>query len=433
MTLRREDVKQRDSSIDMRSRKRMTDKFILLPASCILKPHDRIDDSVFVGKVKVPVKIISSAILKFDKNEKQRDDLSSKILRCSSSKDILKSSYCDKLPKQPLTFIECITTSKSPLAKVTQCSTKTNESDGINYCIYLRSKAKKDSSCKIQPVIDSVERTIFDKKMRVSSERALSERSVSCRKSKPEVIHCSSPDYKLVCPDRADLKINISLFPQMKDPLSQITHKHSLDPVETVSSLKKPLRKYKRRIYPASCCQPVRSATKNICSDFSHAKSSSSDAKSLSIEIYAVQKRPGGQQLQRLAEKMLPTEVMRIESAKSDKVSACQRSAVAFRRACFIPEKVCGETLRLPSSQDLLARYKKFNIPAYQLERYKICRSKRNGLQDECIPRLLRTILQKEEQRQVLDKCIERNIDHQSGTSQSINLNDQTELLLYIE
>lgn len=141
------------------------------------------------------------------------------------------------------------------------------------------------------------------------------------------------------------------------------------------------------------------------------------------------------QRLQRLSEQMLRTEVTRRESAKSDKASVCQRSAVAFRRACLIPERVSEETSRSSSSQELLARYKE-HIPAYQLERYEICRSKRNGLQDECIPPLLRTILKKEEQRRELDKCIERErtIDQlgQIETSESMN-HGQTKILLYIE
>ncbi|TGZ53569.1 uncharacterized protein [Temnothorax longispinosus] len=437
VTPRCKDVKQRVSSIDICShcsQNRTIDKFVLLPASYILS---HIDDSVTLADKIKPLKTVSSTILKFDKNEKQLDDSTSKILRCSSSKNILRASYCDdKLSKQPATFVECTTTSKVPLARVIQCSTKTNEGDGTNYCIYLGSKVKKGSSHKIiQPVTESAKKAISDKKTRVSSERALSERSIPCRKPKPEVTHCS-PDSELAYPGRSDLKIDILLCPEIKDPLSQITRKNGLDPSDIPSSSKKPSRRYKRRVCSASCYQPVRPATKDVCSNFLRAKSSASDAKSSPIQICTTQKRLDDQRLQRLAsEQILRTEVTRIESAKSDKASACQRSAVAYKRACLIPEKVSEDTSRLPSSQELLARYKEY-IPAYQLERYETCRSKRNGLQDECIPLLLRTILKKEEQRRTLDKCIERerNIDQlgQSGTSESRN-HDQTEFLLCIE
>lgn len=126
---------KRISSIDICSQNRMTDKFILLPASYILKSRDHIDDSMALAdKIKVPVKTVSSATLEFHKNEKQLDDSSFKILRCSSSKHILRASYCDKLSKQPVTS-ECITTSRGPLTKVTQWSTKTNEGNGTNYYI----------------------------------------------------------------------------------------------------------------------------------------------------------------------------------------------------------------------------------------------------------------------------------------------------------
>jgi len=155
---RREDVKQR---INICSR--TTDKVIILPKSYSLK-YDRTDDSpALAGKVKLPIKIASSAILQIDKKQKRLDDSSSKILRCSSSKNISRASYSDdKSLKEPVTFIECMTTPKGPLARVTRCSTKTKEGDKTNYCIHLESKLKKDSSHKIiQPVIDS-KRMILD-------------------------------------------------------------------------------------------------------------------------------------------------------------------------------------------------------------------------------------------------------------------------------
>jgi len=387
---------------------------MLLPTSYSLK-YDRTDDSALTGKVKLPVKIASSAILEIDKKQKRLDDSSSKILRCSSSKNILRASYSDdKSPKEPVTFIECMTTPKGPLARITRCSTKTKEGDKTNYRIHLESKLKKDSSHKIiQPVIDS-KRMILDQKARISGERTLSERSISCRKPKP-MTHRSPPER--ACPGKADLKIDILLFPETKD--SQITCKNGLDPSEILSSLKKSSKKYKRRI-----CQPV---TKNSSSDFLHMKSLALDAKS-PIEICTTQRRLDDQRLQRLAsEKMLRTEVVRIEPAKSDKASACQKSA--FKCACLMPEKVSRDTSRLPSSQELLERYKEY-IPVYQLEKYEACRSRRNGLQDECIPPLLRAILRKEEQRRAMDKCSKRNVDQldQSGMSKSMN---QTEFLFY--
>lgn len=215
----------------------------------------------------------------------------------------------------------------------------------------------------------------------------------------------------------------------MKDPFSQIIRKNGLAPSEILNSLKKSSKRYKRRIRPVSSYQPVRPATKDVCSYFLHTKSSYT--KPSPIEI-CTQKYFDDQRL--VSEQMLRTEVTRRESAKSDKTSVCQRSEVPLRRACLIPERISEETSRLPSSQELLVRYKEY-IPAYQLERYEICRSKRNGLQDECIPPFLRAILKKEEQRRTLDKCIERerNIDQlgQSETSESMN-RGLTKVLVYI-
>lgn len=433
MTPRRKDIKQQVSSIDTSQLR--NDKFILLPTTYILKSYDHINDSTaLTDKVRVPIKTASSTILKTDKHEKQLGHSSSKILHCSSSKNILKTSYCDddKSSKQPMIFIKCITAPKGPLARAIQCSTKISK-DKTNYCIHLESKLKKDSSYKSIQSTDSSKK-IFDKKTKVSCKGALSKQSVSRRKLKPEVIHHSPPDCKLARPDKADLKIDILFLPEMKDPLSHITRKNGLDPFEIPSSLKKLSRRYKKRICSASCCQPVRSATKDVCSDFFRTKALALDTKSSSKERCTMQKRLEGQRLQRLpSEQILRTEITRIESAKSDKASACQKSAVAFRRACLTPE-ISGDTSRLPSSQELLTRYGK-DIPVYQLERYEACRSKRNGLQDECIPPLLRAILKKEEQKRTLDKCSkkrEQNVDQldQNRMGESMN---PIQFLLYVE
>ncbi|XP_018392441.1 PREDICTED: uncharacterized protein LOC108771607 isoform X2 [Cyphomyrmex costatus] len=428
MIPRREDIKQQFSSTDFSQIG--SDKFILLPATNILKFHNHIDDSTaLTGRVKVPVKTVSSAILKTDKHEKQLGGSSSKTLHCPSSKNILKASYYDddKLSTQPMIFIKCITP-KGPLARIIHCSTKTSK-DKTNYCIHLESKLKKDNSCKIIQSIDSTKK-ISDKKTKVPCQRALSKQSVSrFRKSKPEVTHHSPPDCELARPDKADLKIDILFFPEMKDVLSRITHKNGLDPFELPSSVKKLSKKYKK--CSASCCQSVRSISKDVCSDFFRTKALALDAKSLPIERCTMQKRLNDQRLQRLpSEQILRTEVTRIESAKSDKVPTCQKSAVAFRRACLKP-KISGDTSRLPSSQELLARYGKDFIPIYQLERYEACRTKRNGLQDECVPPLLRTILEKEEQQRTLDKCSKgkQNVD-QKRMSESM---DPIKFLLYVE
>ncbi|XP_020283153.1 uncharacterized protein LOC109854462 [Pseudomyrmex gracilis] len=93
------------------------------------------------------------------------------------------------------------------------------------------------------------------------------------------------------------------------------------------------------------------------------------------------------------SERTLRVKVARANPAKSDKASVCQRSARAVGRARLIPEeKVCGDT---PPPQELLARCK--NIPAYQFERYEARRSKRDGLQDEYVHPLLRSVLEKDE------------------------------------
>ncbi|KAM0733375.1 hypothetical protein ACS0PU_012924 [Formica fusca] len=380
MTSRREDIKKRSGSIDVCSRNRTADKFILHPAAHILKSQDCVDDSVALTD-KIPIEAVSTATLEIDRDEKQPDDTFSKIVYCPTSKKILETSYCDDRSRnQPVIFIECdATLCEDPTSDI-QCSKNTD---------------------------------------------------VSCQKSK---MTSSPPDYKFACPNQ---KIDISS--EMKDPFSQITCRNGLDSSEISSSSKKSLKRFKRRICPPRCCQPVRqSVIREVCKDFLHAKSSASDAISLPTYIGKDDQRSLDEQLQCPAsERMLRTDVTRVESAKSDKASACQRSAIDFKRACLIPRRISEDTLRLSSSQELLARYKE-HIPIHLLERYEICRSKRNGLQDECVLPFLQALLKKEKERRTLDNCIEykRNIDRldadQNRISESMN-HDQTEVLLYLE
>lgn len=123
-------------------------------------------------------------------------------------------------------------------------------------------------------------------------------------------------------------------------------------------------------------------------------------------EVYVTRDRADDRRrLQRPAsERTLRVEVAQVEPANSDKASVCQRSARAVGRARLIPEeKVRGDTPSPPPPQELLlARCK--NIPAYQLERYEARRSKRNGLQDEYVPPLLRSVLEKDES--AMNVCI---------------------------
>jgi len=399
VTPQHKDTKQQDNLIDTSQ----GDKFVLLPTTYILKSHDHIDDATaLTDKIKVPVEIVSSAILRTDK----QDNPSFKTVHRSSSKNIVKASYYDDDKSKPMVFIKCIPTPKNPLARIIQYSNVNK--DKTNYCIHLESKLKKDSTYKISQLTDSSKVSVKSTRSKNSCKRASSKRSVSCRKPKPEVIHHFLPDCK-----HPNLKIDILFFP--KDPPSPITDRYKSDsfhPFEIPSSLKKLSRK---QISPSNC-HSVRSATKDVYSDFFPTKILALDAKSSSIEKCMIQKHLPSKQIQR-------TEVAQIEFAKPDKAPACQKLAVASKRPCLTPE-ISGYTSDLPTSQELFRRYGK-DIPIYQLEKYETCRLKRNGLQDECIPPLIQAILRREEQQGVLDKCSKgkQNVDQKRMGESMIQLN----------
>ncbi|KYN45425.1 hypothetical protein ALC56_00119 [Trachymyrmex septentrionalis] len=320
------------------------------------KQQDSSIDTSQFGRDKF-ILLPATYILKTDKHKKQHDDCCSKIARRLSSKNIASCRDDDRSSKQPMLFIKCTPAPKGP--RITQCSTKISK-DKTNYSIHLESQLKKGSAYKISRSTDSSKSCV--KKPMIPCKGALSK-----RKSKPEVT-----------PGKADLKIDILFSSEMKDPLSRATCKDGFDPFKP-SSLKK-LSRDKKQICSSGCCQPVLAL----------------DAKPSPIERCTMQKRLDSQRLP--SKQILRAEIVQIESAKSDKALPCQKSAL--KRA---PE-ISRDTLDLPSLQELIARYGN-DIPIYQLEKYEACRNKRNGLQDECIPPLLRAILKREEQERTLEKC----------------------------
>lgn len=310
-----------------------------LPASHILKSQDCADDSIALTD-KLPKKAVSTVILEIDRGEEESGDAISKV---ATLKKIVETSYCDDRSRdQSVIFIKCAAT----------------------------------------PCKDFL-------------SAQYSDTDVSRQKSKAT---SSPPDCKFACSDQ-----EIDISSEMDDAFSQITCRKGADSSEISSSSKKSLKRFKRRIYPTSCCRPVQQTTiKEACKDFLHAKFSASDATFVGKDD---KRSLDEQQLQcPVSERMLRTKVTRVESAKSDKASTCQRSATASRDACLIPGRISEETSPLSSSQDLIARYKK-HIPIHLLEKYEICRSRRNGLQDECVLPFLQTIFKKE--GRTWNNCIE--------------------------
>ncbi|XP_067211583.1 uncharacterized protein [Linepithema humile] len=376
---RRKDTKQQASSIKICSQDQIANKFILLPASYFLKSQDCTDKSVVLaGKV-------SKTILEVNRSEEQLDSPISKILYCPLSNKFFETFYSDdKTRNQPMILIEHAPTSENPLA--TQCLASTD--DKIPYYICLESKLKDDSPGKvIRQVIDATD-TISDERTKHFCGQDLSGQGIPCQRTKPEVT-CRFPPDKLTCRDGADLKIDISPCSRTKDLLSHVPRRNGLDSSEIRSFSKKELSK--KIICPASCCQPVqRSTTKEVCEDSSQSRRKAAVlcVTSSPIKVRTSQDRLDDQRhLQRpVSEQILQTEAARIESAKSAKAFVHQTAAVTH--VDLIPERIFGDAIQLLGSQEPPACYKK-HIAAYQPEkRYEVCRSKRNGLQNEYVRRI---------------------------------------------
>lgn len=373
--MRSKDTKQQASSIC--SQDQIADKFILLPAACSLKSQDSPDGPITLAD-KVP-----KTIQRVKSREEQLDNPIAKISYCPSLRTFLETSYCDdKTRNQPIILIEYGSRSEDPL--ITQCSTSSTDSDKISRYICPKSEGEESpGEITRQAITDDTADTTSDQRAKNFCGQDLTGQEVPCERMQPEVTYRTSPDGKLTCRDRADLRIDISSCSRVKDLLSRVPRRNGLDSSEIKRSSKREMSR--RQICPASCCPPARrSTTKEVRKDSPRSRRKGvSNATASPIKVCTPQDCLDYQHLQRpVSEQKLRTEVERIGSAKSDNVSVYQTAAV--RQADSTPESAFEGAIQSAGSQELPACCKKY-IPAYQ-KRYEVCPFRRNGLQNEYVP-----------------------------------------------
>ncbi|KAI4492119.1 hypothetical protein M0802_010016 [Mischocyttarus mexicanus] len=151
-----------------------------------------------------------------------------------------------------------------------------------------------------------------------------------------EYIYRSPPNCEASCTGAAERKF-LPQFCERRNGLDQTASQSMLRPIFVDRSIKKT-----NRICPARCCKPLE-------------KSLLDRTRQLSLK---------NQEECRKDIRIIPTVVEFLE---------CPR----------ILRKCCKDAFSLSASQDSLERYKDY-VSTSQLDRYRACRSKRNGLQDEC-------------------------------------------------
>lgn len=396
---RHEDTKRPAGSICLKVHldNRIADRLVPSPVSKALKRQDRIDGSPVAPIDKLPRKTESTVIIEICEDDERPEHSISRIIYRPSSKEASSPQVSHRGDGSLANLVERAATIEEPTAKDLVRRSIDAARKSANYLArFLQydecsadvqgSSAEHSSSHPCH----ALETNYDDVRVKMHKESCFSERKsrhVPSRQPKPEVIYRSPPDCEPACPGGAAPKIDLPPIPRAEDSFSRVARRNGLDPTEQTSFYEK--KTPVARVCPGSCCRPWirRSTAGETCVDSS----------ALEIEDRADDQLRG---LRRSA-RTPRTEVARAESAVSvnEEASAYRRSATqACQRARSIPAG-------FSSSRELLARYEG-HVPAYQLERYLACRSKRNGLQDECVqPAALRIAAdaREEEQRRILD------------------------------
>ncbi|KAI4482659.1 hypothetical protein M0804_008512 [Polistes exclamans] len=178
-----------------------------------------------------------------------------------------------------------------------------------------------------------------------------------------EYIYRSPPNCVATCTGAADKFLRSQDY-ERRNGLDSTTALQSMLPPTSVDlSMKKP-----NRICPARCCKPLE-------------KSLLGKPRQVSLKSE--------------------------EECRRD--TRITRTPVESLECPTILRKYSKDAFSLSASQDSLERYKDY-ISKSQLDKYRACRSKRNGLQDECFLPIPRALLELEKREQCHSK-LERNED----------------------
>ncbi|KAK1133410.1 hypothetical protein K0M31_011221 [Melipona bicolor] len=287
----------------------------------------------------------------------------------------------DREPR--VTFFGCAASKKHATARITRCSRNSRNNVGAKRCFETR--APRDSDCpaavglvcppeRSKPCRHSVlearidecgpeTRTITfppdDDYYGYMESKACEEGPSAKITHQPVDAVASKLDHlQATCPSRGEKE------DQRRD-LLPVTRRNGLDPSDEGSKTSKiPEAEGPRgRVCPAYCCQPV--PKPRSCSATIDPSCRSRPEKPKSCDD--VEKRK--------LEKLAPC---------ADRTKDCARS---------------DEVPRI-TSEELLTRYREY-MPANTLSRYEACRSKRNGLQDQCrlpVPRIVLELKRREAQ-----------------------------------
>ncbi|OAD61747.1 hypothetical protein WN48_09698 [Eufriesea mexicana] len=353
------------------------------------------------------------ATLQTIKGSQHPDKPSSKIVYTSQA-DKAPSSILDfdQIRDPPVTFLTCTASKKQASAKLTRC-TKNGRNIGSKRCFETR--VPRDCDCptavgylcppdKSTPCQHNILETNVDEcgpETRMVSfppdddfcgymESKNSEDGPTARIMQQPADTCHEQDLQPapmcppICPGAKKPKQKCPIDP--KPPFLTVERRNGLDPTDTLSP--GPFKRTPRRsVCPPHCCQPT-DRPKSCSTSLGRL----SDCRKSPLRASQVTVRP----------KSCSTSLPRPRiGASSDRDRDC--SAVVDTPRDQMLDRCQDDTVPEVTSEELVTRYRD-HVPPNLLHRYEACRSKRNGLQDQCrlpVPRVVLELKRKETECQV--------------------------------
>lgn len=166
-----------------------------------------------------------------------------------------------------------------------------------------------------------------------------------------------------------------------------MSRRNGLDPSDNVlpNTLESGLR---RRVCPSSCCPPKRRTEARSCSigderRYGELASGPRPIETVRLSPVTTEKSTNG----RCGSETIVDDHTGIEA--TPRIEICESERTSGEK---FPDRFTGYVVHVPS-RELLTKYRDY-VSTSQLDRYEACRSKRNGLQDECFLPVPRSVLE---------------------------------------
>ncbi|XP_033323272.2 uncharacterized protein LOC117218759 [Megalopta genalis] len=344
----------------------------------------------------------------------------SRILYGPAEERIAEASSCEANSRDPpVTFIDCTASRKGTLARVTKCFNEiasreknyyeTNVEDGDPTAVGYQRPSQNDA-CR---------RDVFETRVDKHGPRTrLINHPTDCKRYcgyMESKASCDGPSARIIqAPGESVYEQKyLATGPAARDDVNE--RRNGLDPSENKKSIP-----VKTRV---SCLRPT--CPPKACASLENSQSESNSVDQVQLDYTgSIRCEPIKPVTQPEAAKV-PVE----EQCKTKELVDCDSSKLKDPKARSKPGYVPAlkETSDCASNhvpriepQELLTCYRDY-VPSTLLERYEACRSKRNGLQDQCFLPVPRAVIELKKNEAISRNCDHRDLpNNQNADCQSV-------------